>query len=64
MTTSSQSRTPQPPGPDGNHWKELTAALPESVSVLDRWIDRQLVRLEAEHKDFTTPRSLRKSLHR
>ena len=64
MTTSSDNRTPSAPRPSENHWKELTARLPESVQTLDQWMDQQLVELEESYEDYVTKASLRKSLRR
>ncbi len=62
MTTSSENCVPSAPRPEGNHWSELTASLPESVATLDRWMDDQLEQLEMEQRAFVTHRSLRKNL--
>lgn len=62
MTTSSDSRTPSAPRPDGGHWRELTAALPATVATLDAWFDQQLGELERRNAAFITHRSLRKNL--
>ena len=62
MTTSSESRSPSPPQPNGGHWKELTESLPASVATLDRWMDEQLAALEAQQQEFVTRNSLRKNL--
>lgn len=66
MTTSSDSRTPSAPRPDGEHygrhWRELTAALPPTVATLDAWFDEQLDELERRNATFITHRSLRKDL--
>lgn len=64
MTTSSDSRSPNAPNPKGEHWKELTAVLPErTMDQFSDWIDEQLSVLEAELSSFVTPLS-RKSKHR
>lgn len=62
MTTSSDSRTPSAPRPDGSHWRELTAALPATIATLDAWFDEQLDQLERRNAPFVTPQSLRKNL--
>lgn len=66
MTTSSDNRSPSPPSPGGDHWKELSDAIaastPTMVANLDHWFDEQLAVLEVKQKSFITPRSLRKNL--
>lgn len=62
MTTSSDSRTPSAPRPGGDHWRELTAALPPTLATLDSWFDEQLDELERRNSTFITHRTLRKHL--
>lgn len=64
MTTSSDSRTPSAPRPDGSHWEELRQALPATVQQLDQWIDHQLLVLEERQADFVTRRTRLKGLRR
>lgn len=66
MTTSSDNRSPSPPSPRGDHWKELSdavaASTPTMVANLDHWFDEQLADLEVQQQRFITRRSLRKNL--
>lgn len=66
MTTSSDNRSPSPPTPGGDHWKELSdtiaATTPTSVAELGQWFDEQLADLEVKQASFVTRRSLRKNL--
>ena len=69
MTTSSDNRDPcvgqTTKLPVGEHWFELTAALPpEPTAALGRWLEQDLLALEHELDRFVTPRSFQKSLRR
>jgi hypothetical protein len=64
MTTSSDYRTPSP-RPDGKHWAELTATLPEKpTQMFGDWLDLELEKLEQGLDKYVTRNSLRKSLRR
>lgn len=65
MMTSSDHRNPDAPRPSGEHWRELTAVLPErTVEQFADWLDNRLAVLEAEQVKYVTRQSLSKSLRR
>ncbi len=64
MTTSSDSRSPSPPSPEGTtSWSELMARLPEKpMEQFGVWFDDQIAQLEKRQAQFITRGSLSRSL--
>ena len=66
MPTSSENRTPANLNLEGEHWNELIAVLSpkstDSLESFDDWMSEQLLELEANLAQFSSPRSIKKSL--
>jgi hypothetical protein len=63
MTTSSNKTPGNTPKPSGEHWRELSAVLPElTIEQFGEWMDEQLAGLDKDLAKYITKVSLRKSL--
>ncbi|MGB7343720.1 MAG: hypothetical protein WBD20_05885 [Pirellulaceae bacterium] len=66
MPTSSEKRSPNDLKLEGKHWNDLIAVLSpkstESLDSFDAWMSAQLTDLESKLAEFSSPRSIKKSL--
>ncbi|QDT13624.1 hypothetical protein [Planctomycetes bacterium K23_9] len=66
MPTSSENRTPNDLKLEGEHWNELIAVISpksiESLDSFDEWMSEQLSDLETQLDEFSSRRSIKKSL--